>query len=123
MPPSQKAKNGYTEKEISDYKLFTYHVLNDTIINQSFRMLDNINEVNAVAFPQEIPVFKLISSQTEKKAGAEYQTNHLNRLGAKAESIIIDSNHFIYQTNVADICDATSTFLEKIKCHEVLSSS
>ncbi len=111
IPPVQKVENGYTEKEISDYKLFAYHVLNDTIIDQSYRMLDNINEVNAIAFPQEIPVLKLISSETEKKAGAEYQTNHLNRLGANAESKIIDSSHFIYQTNVTDICDATSTFL------------
>ncbi len=114
MPPSQKAENGYTEKEISDYKLFAYHVLNDTIIDQSYRMLENIKEVNAIAFPQEIPVLKLISSQTEKKAGVEYQTNHLNRLGVKAESKIIDCSHFIYQTNVTDICDATSAFLEKI---------
>lgn len=114
VPPSQKAENGYTEKEISDYKLFTCHVLNNTIIDQSYRMLDNINEVKAIAFPGEIPVLKLISSQSVKKVGAEYQTNHLNRLGANVESIMIDSSHFIYQTNVADICDAASTFLEKI---------
>ncbi|GCD11861.1 alpha/beta fold hydrolase [Clostridium tagluense] len=114
MHPSQKSENGYNEKEISDYKLFAYYVLNDTIINQSYRMLENIKEVNAIGFPQEIPVLKLISSQTEKKAGAEYQINHLNRLGAKAESRIIDCSHFIYQTNVTDICDAVSTFLEKI---------
>ncbi|MCB2311515.1 alpha/beta hydrolase [Clostridium tagluense] len=114
MHPSQKSENGYTEKEISDYKLFAYYVLNDTIINQSYRMLENIKEVNAIGFPQEIPVLKLISSQTEKKAGAEYQINHLNRLGAKAESRIIDCSHFIYQTNVTDISDAVITFLEKI---------
>lgn len=114
VSPAQKTVNGYTKKEISDYKLFAYHVLNDTIIDQSLRMLDNIKEVKAMAFPQEIPVLKLISSQTQKKVGAEYQTNHLNRLGAKAESRIIDSSHFIYQTNVTDISDATSAFLEKI---------
>lgn len=113
MPPAQKAENGYTEKEISDYKLFANHVLNDTIIDQSYRMLDNINEVNAIALPQEIPVLKLISSETEKKVGAEYQTNHLNRLGANTESEIVDGSHFIYQTNVTDICDATNTFLKK----------
>jgi len=111
MSPAQKAENGYTEKEISEYKLFAYHVLNDTIIDQSYRLLNNIKEVKAIAFPQKIPVLKLISSQTEKKVGAEYQTNHLNRLGATAESKIIDSSHFIYQTNVTDICDATNTFL------------
>lgn len=113
-PPSQKAENGYTEKEISDYKLFANHVLNDTIIDQSYRMLGNINEVSAIVFPQEIPVLKLISSQTEEKAGAEYQTNHLTRLGANAESRILEGSHFIYQTKVTDIYDATSTFLEKI---------
>lgn len=112
--PPQKVENGYTEKEISDCKLFTNHVLNDTIIDQSYRMLDNINEVNGIPFPHEIPVLKLISAQTETKAGAEYQSNHLNRLGANAESRIIDSSHFMYQTHVRDICDVTSTFLEKI---------
>lgn len=111
MPPAQKAENGYTAKEISDYKLFANHVLNDTVIDQSCRTLDNINEVSGLTFPPEIPVLKLISSQTEIKAGAEYQTNHLNRLGANVESIIIDGTHFFYQTNVADIYDATSAFL------------
>lgn len=114
VPPAQKVENGYTEKEISDYTLFANHVLNDTIIDQSYRMLDNINEVNAIAFPGEIPVLKLVSSQTEKKVGAEYQTNHLNRLGARAESKIIDCSHFMYQTNAAEICEATSTFLGEI---------
>lgn len=113
-PPAQKAENGYTAKEISDYGLFTNHVLNDTIIAQSLRTLDNINEVSAIDFPQEIPVLKLISSQTVKKAGVEYQTNHLNRLGANTESRIINGSHFFYQTNVSDICAATRTFLGKI---------
>jgi len=76
--------------------------------------LNNIEEVNAIDFPQEIPVLKLISSQTAKKVGTEYQTNHLNRLGANTESRMIDGSHFFYQTNVSDICAATSTFLEKI---------
>ncbi|MDD3269780.1 MAG: alpha/beta hydrolase, partial [Syntrophomonadaceae bacterium] len=100
MPPAQKVENGYTEKEISDYKLFTYHVLNDTIIDQSYRMLDNINEVSALAFPEDIPILKLISSQSLKKVGAEYQTNHLDRLGSNVESVTIDGSHFFYQTKV-----------------------
>ncbi len=115
VPPAQKAENGYTAKEIGDYKLFTNHVLNDTIIDQSCRTIDNINEVSELTFPPEVPVLKLISSQTEIKAGAEYQTGHLNRLGANVESRIIDGTHFLYQTNVADICDATSAFLGKIR--------
>ncbi len=111
MPPSQKTENGYTAKEIGDYRLFSYHVLNDTMIDQSYRLLENIKEVSAIDFPQEIPVLKLISSQTVKRAGQEYQTNHLNRLGADAESGIIECSHFIYQTNVTDIVDATRAFL------------
>lgn len=112
-PPAQKTENGYTEKEISDYKLFANHVLNDTIIDQSYRIPENINEVSTLAFPHQIPVLKLISSQTENSIGAEYQTDHLSRLGANAESQIIEGTHFFYQTNVKDICDAATAFLDK----------
>jgi len=114
VTPAQKPENGYTAKEIGDYKLFTYHVLNNTIIDQSMRMLDNIKEVKEMPFPQDIPVLKLISSQSQKSVGNEYQASHLARLGSAAESIIIDSNHFIYQGRSIDICRAAETFLEKI---------
>ncbi|MEI8199499.1 MAG: alpha/beta hydrolase [Eubacteriales bacterium] len=114
MPPVQKVENGYTKKEIRDYKLFAGHVLNDTIIDQSLRMLDNINEVKAMSFPQQIPVLKLISTQSEKRVGVEYQSNHLKRLGANTESKVIDGTHFLYQTNVSDICKEADAFLEKI---------
>jgi pimeloyl-ACP methyl ester carboxylesterase len=111
----QKIENGYTAREINDYKKFACHVLNDTIIDQSLRMIDNINEVTVMAFPRQIPVLKLISSQTEKAVGAQYQAEHMNRLGSKAESKVIDSSHFMYQTNVRDICESSDAFLGKIK--------
>ena len=113
VPPAQKTENGYTEKEISDYRLFTYHVLNKTMIDQSYGTLESINDVNGIPFPKDIPVLKLISAQSLKKAGEDYQTSHLKRLGAGAESTIIDSSHFIYQTNARDICEATDAFLDK----------
>lgn len=113
VPPAQKVENGYTEKEISDNKLFFYHVTNDTILNQALSINDTINEVNSVVFPQEIPVLKLISSVSQKQIGEEILKNHLNRLGANAESKIIDGSHMFYQTNVTDISDATSNFLKK----------
>ncbi|QQP13936.1 hypothetical protein FJQ98_07850 [Lysinibacillus agricola] len=77
---------------------------------------DNVNEVNSIVFPSEVPVLKLISSVSQKqvKDGEEIQKNHLNRLGANAESKIIDGSHLFYQTNVTDISDATSNFLKKI---------
>jgi len=116
LPSDQTVENGYTEKEISDNKLFSYHVVNDTIINQISSLNDNINEVNSIVFPSEVPVLKLISSVSQKqiKDGEEIQKNHLNRLGANAESKIIDGSHLFYQTNVTDISDATSNFLKKI---------
>ena len=40
IPPAQKVENSYTEKEISDNKLFSYHALNDTIINQAMSLND-----------------------------------------------------------------------------------
>jgi len=116
LPSDQTVENGYTENEISDNKLFSYHVVNDTIINQASSLNDTVNEVNSVVFPSEIPVLKLISSVSQKqlKDGEEIQKNHLNRLGANAESQIIDGSHGFYQTHVTDISDATSNFLKKI---------
>ncbi len=115
VPPMQKVENGFTEKEINDYKLFTYHVLNNTMIDQSYRTLENINEVNTIPFPQDIPVLKFITSQSVQKAGENYQTEHLTRLGAGVETIRVDSTHFLYQTHTAEIYDATDAFLEKVQ--------
>lgn len=113
-PAMQKQENGYTEKEISDYKRFTGHVLNDTIIDQSLRLLENINEVSDMPFPQQIPVVKLISSQSEKKAGKGYQQGHLERLGKTAESKVLEGTHFIYQTKAAQIGEEARAVIEKI---------
>lgn len=115
VKPAQKTENGYTEKEINDYKLFAYHVLNDTMIDQSYRMLDNIKEVNGIPFPQGIPVLKMVSSNTLKRMGEAYQTEHLARLGAGAAWVTVESTHFIYQTHVADILEAADAFLEKVQ--------
>lgn len=114
VPLTQKAENGYTEKEIGDYRRFSYHVLNDTIIDQSLRLIDNINEVSDMPFPPDIPVLKLISSQSQAKPGPEYQEKHLARLGEHAESEILTGTHFLYQTRVVEICEATKAFLEKV---------
>jgi pimeloyl-ACP methyl ester carboxylesterase len=104
-------ENGYTEQEIDDYTKFMNHYYNDTFKNQLSRLNDNILEVMKMDFPDEVPVLKLIAAQTTKKVSKDYQTNHLNRLGANAESITLNCSHFIYHTNVSDICDATTTFL------------
>jgi len=115
VPPMQKAENGYTEKEIEDYRRFGYHVLNDTMIDQSLRTIANINEVSDMPFPEDIPVLKLISSQSYEKPGPEYQEKHLARLGENASSEVIDGTHFLYQTRVKEISEATRSFLTDIR--------
>ena len=107
-------ENGYSEQEISDYKKFMNHYYNDTMVDQIFLLNDNIREVMAMDFPEEVPVLKIIASETTKQVGEQYQTDHLNKLGANAQSITIDSSHYIYHANVEGICDATSAFLEKM---------
>lgn len=113
VPSLLKKENGYTEKEISDYGKFINHYYNDTIADQLSRSNDNIIEVMGMDFPNEVPVLKLIASQTMKQVGDEYQTNHLSRLGVNAESITLNGSHFIYHSDAARIFEATNTFLEK----------
>ncbi len=112
-PVPQKQENGYTDKEIKDYRRFTGHVLNDTVIDQSLRLLENVNEVSDMPFPREIPVIKLISSQSEKKAGKAYQTNHLERLGEAAESKVLEGTHFLYQTKAAEISEEVRSLMAR----------
>lgn len=106
-------KNGYTQEEIKDYTKFMNHVNSDTIIDQTYRLNENILEVMAMEFPADTPVLKIIASQTTKQVGEDYQMSHLKRLGANSESITLNCNHFIYHTNIADISDATRNFLDK----------
>lgn len=113
VPSLLKKENGYTEKEISDYGKFINHYYNDTIADQLSQSNDNIIEVMGMDFPNEVPVLKLIASQTTKQVGDEYQTNHLSRLGVNAESITLNGSHFIYHSDAARIFEATNTFLEK----------
>lgn len=114
VPSLLKRENGYTEQEISDYRRFINHYYNETIVDQLSRLNDNILEVMEMDFPDDVPVLKLIASQTTKQVGEEYQTDHLSRLGVNAESITLSGSHFIYQSDVARIFDAANTFLEKI---------
>jgi hypothetical protein len=69
----------------------------------------------ALASPRNIPVVKLVSSQTEKRMGAEYQAAHVARLGGLATSRGVGSSHFIYQTSVADILGATRAVLKRVE--------
>lgn len=107
-------KNGYTVQEISDYKKYMNHYYNDTMINQIFLLNDNIREVMKLQFSEQVPVMKIIASETTKQVKEQYQIDHLNKLGANAQSITVDSSHYVYHANIKDICEITNTFLEKI---------
>jgi pimeloyl-ACP methyl ester carboxylesterase len=120
VPDAKLAENGYTEKEIADYKTFTFHVLNDTLIDQSMLLIENINEVNSLEFPENMPVLKIISKQSieamakkDKDDGMGYQNRHLSVLGNKVAHTVVDSTHFIYQTHVDEIVKMTNAFLSQ----------
>lgn len=115
VPLMLKEENGYTKKEIGDYRKFFNHVNNNTIINQNIRFYDNVLEVMRMEFPNGVPVLKIVPTGTIKQTEKDYQTNHLGRLGANAKSITLDGTHFIYHTRVADICEVSVAFLYDIK--------
>lgn len=108
------AENGYTQQEISDYKKFMNHYYNDTMVEQIFQLNNNILEVMKMDFPKTVPVLKIIASETTKQVGAQYQTEHLHQLGVHAQSITIDSTHYIYHAHAEVICKATSAFLVEV---------
>lgn len=116
-PETKLAENGYTTKEVADYRLFNLHVVNDTLISQASLLMENIKQVNRLTFPTQVPVLKLISTQTiagmakrDRDDGMGYQRAHLARLGGKYQTI--DATHFMYQTKAEQIAGLTRIFLE-----------
>jgi len=121
-PETKLAANGYTAKEVVDYRLFNLHVVNDTLISQASLLIENIKQVNQLPFPAQIPVLKLISTQSiagmakrDRDDGMGYQRAHLARLGKNAQYQTIDATHFIYQTKAEQIAALTRTFLEGMR--------
>lgn len=121
VPDTKRVENGYTEQEKADYKRFAFHSLNDTLIEQSLLMMDNVKEVKAMPFPDSVPVLKLISQQSidamakkDKEDGMGYQLAHLDRLGANTSYKVIDASHMLYQTSAAEIASLTQEFLAKV---------
>ena len=104
-------KSGYTKTEIADYTTFMNHVNNDTLIDQTYRLNDNIREVMGMEFPSRVPVLKIAASETTKNVGEEYQAAHIERLGEGAELITLDGSHYIYHNHVREICNVTVAFL------------
>ncbi|HSL93365.1 MAG TPA: alpha/beta hydrolase, partial [Bacillota bacterium] len=119
VPETKLPINGYTKQEIDDYRLFTYHVLNDTIIEQSMLMLESISAVNKIPFPESIPVLKILSQDTmdrmskkDAEAGMDYHNKHLARLGSHAVYKVLGGTHFLYQTHASEIVAIAEAFLQ-----------
>lgn len=122
VPETKLLENGYSKKEIRDYRVFNYHVINNTMIKQNLFFMENIKEVNGLAFPKDLPVLKIISQDSlnsmakkDKKAGMEYQKKHLSRLGEKVSYEVLEGTHLIYQTQVDEIVRISNDFLDNIE--------
>jgi len=108
-------KSGYTKEEIEDYTKFMNHCINDTSNEQTCRFNDNTREVMNMDFPNEIPVLRILSSETEKKLKDDILKNHLDKLGINAKSITLEGNHFIYHMAVTEIAEATISLLSQLQ--------
>lgn len=113
-------ENGYSETERVDYKRFNNHVINNSLISQAELTMVNIKEVNKLAFPEHIPILKLISTQSvaamakqDKDDGMGYQNAHLQKLGPNATYTVVEASHMLYQTKASDIAALTRDFLSK----------
>ncbi len=112
---SMNEENGYTKKEADDYTKFFNHSYNDTVIDQLSRFNENIEEVMNMGFPCEVPVLKIVASETAqgKQTGKEYQNLHMSRLGANAQWITVKGTHFIYHDSVVAIHNTAKSFLHE----------
>ncbi len=122
IPETKLVENGYTEEEIEHYRLFSFHAVNDTMINQAKMITDNVKEVNKLPFPEDIPVLKLIAQETikamaeqDKDDGMGYQDDHLSRLANNVSYKKLDADHLLYQTKIAEIVKLTNEFLVQNK--------
>ena len=112
--------NGYTEKEISDLVVFAGFSMNDTVLEQIANSAEFIKETMDLPFPDSIPYFKVISSQTYEKLNTqnkmtpkEYQEMHFKRIGEQVQYEVLNGTHFIYTNidNVERIAEITDEFL------------
>ena len=112
---------GYTEKEISDLLYYAGFSMNDNVLDQIASTTNYIKDANKLTYPENVPYFKIISSQTYKTKNSqikitpqEYQNQHLARIGDQAKHEILEGTHFIYLNNVNRISEITDEFLSEL---------
>lgn len=109
---------GYTDKEISDLITYAGFSMNDNTLAQIAESTEFIKDTNKLPYPDSVPYFKIISKQTYERKNnqikispQEYQEQHLARVGAQNDFVILDGTHFIYLNNVDRISKITDEFL------------
>ncbi len=72
-------------------------------------------------YPEEVPFFKIIAKDTYEKPNnqiplspKEYQRQHLQRIGERAQFEILEGNHFIYQRNAGAIAAIAAMVLSDL---------
>ncbi len=111
---------GYTEKKIDDMLLFAGFSINDTPMEQIAQESEFVAQTKALAYPSQVPYFKVISRQTYERPDKQipltpqqYQAQHLERIGPQADYEVLEGTHFIYQTNVARVARIVDEVLKK----------
>lgn len=111
---------GYTQKEIKDLIVYAGFAMNDNSLEQIAYSTEFIKEANALSYPDSVPYFKIISQKTYgtknfqiKASPDQYQKEHLARVGAENNYVILEGNHFIYLNNEDRILELTNVFLSR----------
>lgn len=102
--------NGYTQKEIDDFKKYMNYSINDTNIEQLKNTFTCVQEVKDLQFPESVPVLKIIASESNDMR----QEEHLKRLGNNASSLVLDGTHFIYHNQSEKISKLTDQFIDEL---------
>lgn len=113
---------GYTEKEIDDMIAFAGFSINDNVLDQTRNVAECIKTANRKSYAVSVPYYKIISKQTYETKNSQiklspevYQQEHLQRVGATENYIILEGTHFIYLNNVEKIRSITDEFLLSLK--------
>lgn len=113
---------GYTEKEVNDLIIFAGFSMNDNVLDQMRNTAEYVETANAKPYPDSVPYYKIISKQTYKTKNSQiklspedYQQEHLQRVGATENYVVLEGMHFIYLNNAEKIRDITDEFLLSIK--------
>lgn len=112
----------YTEKEIDDMIAFAGFSINDNVLDQMRNTAEYVKTANGKPYSTNVPYYKIISKQTYETKNNQiklspevYQQEHLQRVGATENYVVLEGTHFIYLNNAEKIRDITDEFLLSIK--------